>query len=249
LIELNAGIDALDGILPGALQLRLYSDLQDLLMSRIVWFIRNVDLKAGSLDAVVGTYRTGIAQVEGCLDGVLSATALAAWEARTAALTAGGVPVDLARRLAALPDLIAAPDIVLVAGRTGRGVLDIARTHFALEALFQLGTLIGAAREIVTTDYYDRLALDRAIDTVAVAHRNLTAEAATEGGSGGDAVAAWNGRRGGDAERIRAAVDGIMASGLTLSKVTVAASLLVDLAKGRPEASSPCGWGKVEPRQ
>ncbi|MDQ4134969.1 MAG: NAD-glutamate dehydrogenase, partial [Pseudomonadota bacterium] len=231
LIELNAGIDALDGILPGALQLRLYSDLQDLLMSRIVWFIRNVDLKAGSLDAVVGTYRTGIAQVEGCLDGVLSATALSAWEARTAALTAGSVSVDLARRLAALPDLIAAPDIVLVAGRTGRGVLDIARTHFALEALFQLGTLIGAAREIVTTDYYDRLALDRAIDTVAVAHRNLTAEAATEGGSGGDAVAAWNGRRGGDAERIRAAVDGIMASGLTLSKVTVAASLLADLAK------------------
>ncbi len=36
---------------------------------------------------------------------------------------------------------------------------------------------------------------------------------------------------GGDADRIRAAVEGIMASGLTLSKVTVAASLLGDLAR------------------
>ena len=146
-------------------------------------------------------------------------------------MTAEGVHEALARRLAALPDLVAAPDIVLVAQRTGRPVLDIARTHFALEALFQLGTLIGAAREIVTTDYYDRLALDRAVDSVASAHRNLTAEAAGTGASGHDAVAAWSERRGGDATRIRAAVDGIMASGLTLSKVTVAASLLGDLAR------------------
>ncbi|HEX2552409.1 MAG TPA: NAD-glutamate dehydrogenase [Microvirga sp.] len=232
LAELNAGIDSLDGVVPGALQLRLYGDLQDLLMSRIVWFIRNVDLAAGSLDAVVGTYRAGIAEVEGCLRAVLSPAALAAWETRTAALTAEGVPDSLARQLAALPDLVAAPDIVLVAQRTGRPVLDIARTHFALEDLFQLGTLIGAAREIVTTDYYDRLALDRAIDTVASAHRSLTAEAAGTGASGAEAVAAWRERRGGDAARIRAAVDGIMASGLTLSKVTVAASLLADLGRG-----------------
>jgi glutamate dehydrogenase len=231
LAELNAGIDALDGVVPGALQLRLYSDLQDLLMSRIVWFIRNIDLKPGSLDTVVGTYRAGIAEVESCLDAVLSETARAAWQARSASMEAEGVPTDLARRIAALPDLVAAPDIVLVAGRTGHRVLDIARTHFALEELFQLGTLIGAAREITTTDYYDRLALDRAIDSVASAHRALTAEAAGSSATGVRAVTAWRERRGGDADRIRAAVEGIMASGLTLSKVTVAASLLGDLAR------------------
>jgi glutamate dehydrogenase len=231
LIELNAAIDALDGIVSGALQMRLYGELQDLLMSRIVWFIRNVDLAAGSLERIVGTYRAGIAEVEGALTKVLSPAALAAWEARATTMSAQGVPPDLARRLAALPDLVAAPDIVLVASRTGRGVIDIARTHFALEAVFQLGTLIGAAREITTTDYFDRLALDRAIDAVAGAHRNLTAEAAGTGASGAEAVAAWSAKRGSDATRIRGAVDGIVASGLTLSKAAVAASLLGDLAR------------------
>ena len=43
---------------------------------------------------------------------------------------------------------------------------------------------------------------------------------------------AWSEKRGTDVNRIRSAVDSIVASGLTLSKVTVAASLLGDLAKG-----------------
>jgi glutamate dehydrogenase len=200
-------------------------------MSRIVWFIRNVDFSGGSLETVVATYRSGVAAVEECLAQTLSPAAKIAWDGRTQTLAVQAVPEELARRLAALPDLVAAPDIVLVAQRTGRKVQDVARTHFALEALFQLGTLIGAAREIPTADYYDRLALDRAIDSVAAAHRRLTAEAVAEPGSGAEAVTAWGAKRGADASRIRAAVDGIVASGLTLSKLSVAASLLGDLAR------------------
>jgi glutamate dehydrogenase len=107
----------------------------------------------------------------------------------------------------------------------------VASSHFAIEALFQLGTLIGAAREITISDYFDRLALDRAVDGIAIAHRNLTAEAAGLAETGREAVALWSEKRGADIARIRGAVDGIMASGLTLSKVTVAASLLGDLAR------------------
>src|ERR1019366_7506017 len=44
LTELNSAVDALDGTILGAVQLGLYARLQDLLMNRIVWFIRNVDL-------------------------------------------------------------------------------------------------------------------------------------------------------------------------------------------------------------
>ena len=42
---------------------------------------------------------------------------------------------------------------------------------------------------------------------------------------------AWSEKRGADVNRIRSAVDGIVSSGLTLSKITVAASLLGDLAR------------------
>jgi glutamate dehydrogenase len=231
LIELNAAIDALDGVVPGALQLKLYGELQDLLMNRIVWFIRNVDFSATTLDIVIGAYRAGIAEVESGLAHTLSPTARAAWESRTRTLVEQGTPEALARRLAALPDLVAAPDIVLVARRTGRSVADIASTHFALEGMFQLGSLIGAAREIVVSDYFDRLALDRAIAAIASAHRNLAAEAAARGSSGIEAVKAWSAERGADVTRIRGAIDTIVASGLTLSKVMVAASLLGDLVR------------------
>jgi glutamate dehydrogenase len=231
LVEMNAAIDALDGVVPGDLQLQLYAELQDLLMSRLVWFIRNVPSAGGSLEAVVGTYRAGIAAVEEGLSATLSPAARQAWEARAAALAAQGTPEDLARRIAALPDLVAAPDIVWVAEKTGRPVPEVASTHFAVEAMFRLGHLIGAAREVAVKDYFDRLALDRAVDGIAAAHRRLTAEAVGQGGAGPAAVEAWSSARGAEVDRIRAAVDTISASGLTLSKLTVAASLLGDLAR------------------
>ena len=231
LIELNGAIDALDGAISGKVQLKLYGALQDLLMNRIVWFIRNVDFTGGSIDSVVSLYGSGIREIERHLEESLSPAALVAWNGRARPLIEQGVPSDLARTVAAIPDLVAAPDIVLVAHRTGRPVLEIARTHFAVEALFNLGALINAAREIGVSDYFDRLALDRAIDSIASAHRNLTAEAVAEGHSGAEAVRIWSERRGADLTRIRTAVDSIVASGLTLSKVTVAASLLGDLVR------------------
>jgi glutamate dehydrogenase len=229
--DLNGAIDALDGAVPGAVQLKLYGDLQDLLMNRIVWFIRNVDFTKQSLAEIVGTYSAGIAEVAAGLPKTLSEDALAQWHARTNALVEQNVPADLARRMAAIPDLVAAPDIVLTAQRTGKPVEDIARTHFAIEAAFRLGALINTAREIAVSDYFDRLALDRAIDSIATAHRNLTAEVAATGSAGTAGVTAWSEKRGADVTRIRSAVDNIVLSGLSLSKVTVAASLLGDLAR------------------
>ena len=51
------------------------------------------------------------------------------------------------------------------------------------------------------------------------------------GATGRAAVDAWVAPRAGEVERIRAAVHGIASSGLTLSKLSVAASLLGDLVK------------------
>ena len=46
LIELNGEIDALDNKVSGKVQLDLYAAVQDLLLDRLVWFLRNVDLDA-----------------------------------------------------------------------------------------------------------------------------------------------------------------------------------------------------------
>ena len=102
LIALNGEIDALDNKVSGKTQLDLYAAVQDLLLDRLVWFLRNVDLKQG-LEKIVAHYRDGIAQVAAALDGALSKPALAARDARVAELAKAGVPEALARRIASLP--------------------------------------------------------------------------------------------------------------------------------------------------
>jgi glutamate dehydrogenase len=137
----------------------------------------------------------------------------------------------LALRMANLPMLSAAPDVVLVADRTGKAVAEVAATYFAAGAFFKLDRIVNAARGISVTDYFDRLALDRALDSIGAAERRLAAEMVANGHAGPDAVEAWVADRRSDVDRIRAAVDEIAGSGLTLSKLSVAASLLGDLVR------------------
>src|SRR5262249_12774093 len=165
LTALNTAIQELDGMISGAAQLTLSVAVQNLLLDRIVWFLRNVDLGQG-LAAVVSHYQSGIASVADALDQLVPEGATQARAARTAKLAEEGVPDELARRLADLPALAAAADAVLIADRTGKPVAEAARTYFAAVAYFQLDRLVGATGDIKVTDYFDRLALDRALDAI-----------------------------------------------------------------------------------
>ncbi len=228
---LNDEINALDGKVTGKVQLKLYAAVEELLLDRLVWFLRNADLSKG-LAGVVDHYREGIAALTKALDKALPEEAAAAREARKAELIKEGVPEALARRLAEIPEIAAAPDVVLIADRTGKPIAAIVATYFAAEAYFRLDRVVAASRGIVVSDYFDRLALDRALDSIGDAERRLTAAMVETGETGAAAVEAWVAPRKGEVERIRGAIHQISGSGLTLSKLTVAASLLGDLAKG-----------------
>jgi glutamate dehydrogenase len=104
-------------------------------------------------------------------------------------------------------------------------------TYFAARDFFRLDRIEAAAREIATSDYFDRLALDRARDTLGEAMRRLTIGMLPGDKRGKEAVEAWVATRQSEVERIRASMHEIAASGLTLSKLSVAASLLGDLAR------------------
>ena len=230
LIGLNGEIDALDNKLPGKTQLALYAAVQDLLLDRLVWFLRNADLKQG-LEKIVAHYRDGIAQLEASLEAALPKPAAHARDARVAEWVRAGVPADLARKIGNLPVLKAAPDIVQVADRAQKPVAEVAATYFATEAFFQLDRISSAVHGIVVQDYFDRLALDRSLDSIEEAERRLTAAMVGNGVAGAGAVEEWVKPRRAEVERIRASIHEIAASGLTLSKLSVAASLLGDLAR------------------
>jgi glutamate dehydrogenase len=230
LIELNSEIDALDNKIPGKTQLDLYAAVQDLLLDRLVWFLRNVDLTQG-LEKIIGHYRDGITKVAAALDSALSKSSAAARDERIADLVKASVPDAVARRIGSLSILKAAPDIALVADRAGKPVSEVTATYFATEAFFQLDRVASAVPGIVVSDYFDRLALDRALDSIGDAERRLTAAMVGNGHAGAGAVEEWVRPRKAEVERIRAAIHEIAGSGLTLSKLSVAASLLGDLAR------------------
>ena len=230
LVGLNTEIEGLDNRIAGKLQLELFATVQDLLLDRIVWFLRNVDLAQG-LASVIEHYHAGVTAVAAALDSVLTDTARTARATRAAELASAGVPEAIARRIADLPALISASDIVLVADRSHKAVADVAATYFAAGAYFQLDRIAAAARGIQVSDYFDRLALDRALDTIGAAECRIAAEIMANGAAGAGAVDAWVTSRRDDVERVRMAVHEIAASGLTLSKLSVAASMLGDLAR------------------
>ena len=228
--RLNDAIDALDNRIDGQLQLGLYAVVQDLLLSRVVWFVRNVDFSAG-LEAVISRFGPCIREIAAGLDHYLPQEIQAARSKRRQDLTDGGVPAELARELADLDALISAPDIVTVAERTNRAIGDTATTFFAAKANFRLDRIIAAARGAPANDFFERLAIDRAADQIAAAERRLVADMLATGQSGQQAAENWLAAHP-KATRIRRSVEEIAAGGLTLAKLTVAANLLGDLVKG-----------------
>ncbi|SDI98241.1 glutamate dehydrogenase (NAD) [Bradyrhizobium lablabi] len=226
---LNDVIDALDTCIDGQVQLSLYASVQDLLLSRMVWYVRNVDFKDG-LEAVVARFGPAIREIVAGLDTALPPDLQAARAKRRQNLTDAGIPAGLAGELADLDALVSAPDIVTVAERTSRPIGDAAATFFAVEANFRLDRIVAAARSVPANDYFERMAIDRAVEQIAGAERRLAADMLATGQSGQHAVETWLAAHP-EATRIRRSVEEIAASGLTLAKLTVAANLLGDLVK------------------
>ncbi|WP_100959297.1 NAD-glutamate dehydrogenase [Bosea sp. FBZP-16] len=230
LIALNGAIDALDAKLPGKTQTGLYAAAQELVVDRMRWFLRRGVAKPGAIEQTVAHYAKGVGALEGALGELLPEAAAQARNARIAALTAEGVPEALAIRVASLPWLAEATDIVDIASRTKRDIVEVARIHFGTDSVFGFSTLRSAAEAVPATDDYERLARQRAVETLTDGHAGLTQEIAT-GKPGPDALKDWLAERGADAERTRATVSAIAMSGLSLPKLMVAAGMLADLPR------------------
>jgi len=84
---------------------------------------------------------------------------------------------------------------------------------------------------VPASDYFERLAMDRAVDQIAAAERRLVADMLATGQSGQQAADNWLATHP-EATRIRRSIEEIAASGMTLAKLTVAANLQGDLVKG-----------------
>ena len=225
---LHAEIDGLDNRLPGAVQLELYRAIQDLLHSRTAWFLRNIEFGKG-VGPVIADYSPAVAELEQALMGVLPPYLAERVDALAKKYEAEGVPATLALRIASLPELSNVTDIHVIATGAGATLPVAAHVFFAVAAHFSISRIEALAGALPVNDYYDGLALDQALETLDGAHRRIAAAAIAADGD--LPLDSWLAAR---QEAVERTIERVAAltqdETLTVSRVTVAANILADLA-------------------
>ncbi|OHZ43431.1 NAD-glutamate dehydrogenase [Agrobacterium vitis] len=224
-------IDALDGEISGEAQNDLYQRVATVyrVFTKLAIDTR---LAAGDLSDVVRKLKSAIKSFKGFSRSVTPADFSAQIGAETRAMTAAGVPEDLAEDLAELWSLTVTPEVISVALRADASLQKATEGYYKVSEIFRIGRLLSSVEKIPTSDHYDSLARLRSLDLVLKARRNIIVQALTQHGDSRDPVAAW---RSADAIRINRLGSELIAlteGDPSLSRLTVAASLLTDIAQG-----------------
>jgi glutamate dehydrogenase len=228
---LNAAIDKLDNKIAGATQLALYGAVQNLFIGRTVWFLRHVSFAEG-IGKVAETYAAAVSAIGKDVMAMLPERLAGRVAERAASHSASGVPDELALRIAGLPIIASAPDIHLAATESGRPLADAAALYFKVAETMRVDRVAALAVALPVTDYYDGLALDRALDVLASAHRRIVIGTLAHSGKD-DPLGEWLSSRKPAADHALNAIATMTESEeLTVSRVSVAANLLADLAQG-----------------
>ncbi|HTM78352.1 MAG TPA: NAD-glutamate dehydrogenase domain-containing protein, partial [Devosia sp.] len=229
LTALNAALDDLDGKIGGTVQLSLYAAVEALLRQETLWFLRNADVTKG-LSALVSRHAEAAATLRTLFASALPAPLATAVGTKAQALVAQKIPAPIAQTIAELGVLSFASDIALISDRSRVAVPEAAEAFFAVLAQFSLWPVIEQARALVLSDRFERMALDRALANLLRAQRDLTADVLAAGnGSVAERIAAWT--QGQAVDRAAQAVAELTQGTLTVSRLSVAAGLLADLAQ------------------
>jgi glutamate dehydrogenase len=173
---LKKRVDALDGKVDAAVQTSMYADIAELLRRLGLWFLANVPPNA-DFASTIETYRSGVGQLKGTFEGLVSDYEKQDTLDRIAELEKAGVPHDLADEIGALPLFGTAPEIAQLADTRGLSVDLVAGAYFAIGAEVGIDRLRGLSRRIVGAEHWDRLAIRRLNDDLFTAQRALTADA------------------------------------------------------------------------
>jgi len=230
--ELNASIDALDNKVPGHIQTDLYLDLQRLLKFATVWFLRH-ESPAQGLEALAALYARGIEEISGKLATLVPAAGQSDVAARREELALEGVPENIAQEFAWHRYLYRAPDIVLIAARTGATLDVVGRALYASAADLGIDRLILEGRKLAAKDFVERQAINRLLTQLFSSHRALVAQAVTEAQGTDAAWPAWVERHGARYRKAQTALAGLLGDkAFTLARLTVAQGLIHDLVVG-----------------
>ncbi|HEY4076460.1 MAG TPA: NAD-glutamate dehydrogenase [Rhizomicrobium sp.] len=220
LSALKTRIDALDGKADAKIQNRLYADIADQFRRVTPWFLAHVPADAPLADTVA-LHRAGVEALR------QSYTLTDADTAHIAELAKAGVPEDVARDVALLPALAAAPDVALLAHQAKTEPGKVAALYFTLGDSLGLSRLRSLASKLSPPDHWDRLAVRRLLDDLSAAQRNIAGSLL----AGGADVEKWAAARTEALDRTRAFLNTLESSGeLSIAKLMLASSQIQNLA-------------------
>ncbi|WP_336079942.1 NAD-glutamate dehydrogenase [Thalassospira sp. CH_XMU1448-2] len=224
--ELWAGIEALDNVVLAKLQISMFRDINRMVNDVTQWFLRNCEeLNVG---AKIEMFRPAVSKVISAFDEIVPEDAgfRTALEQKAQSLMAQGVPEELARRIASVAQMVAICDVVRIAEATGRDVIEVASTYFAVGTRFQLGLMRAAAESIEAETYWQKMARAAVIDDLFGHQRELTRAVLADGkkgSSGSDLVDKWADAHQRGCARCDELINELRAAGqIDLSMITVA---------------------------
>ena len=191
--SLWAAIEALDNRVPAEIQTSMLMDINTLLEWVTLWFLRN-GLRPLDIGAHVKTYAAGMRTLADSLGEALPAHYREDGTRRATPYVDGGVPKDLAMRIAGLVNLFSGCDIVRLANRRNLAVPDVARLYFTAGTRFRLGRLRSAAERLVSHSHWQSLAVTALIEEIYGHQLSLTSHVLDVAGADADpeeAIERW----------------------------------------------------------
>ncbi len=231
LADLWRRLDALDGKVAGPAQLDLYLSVQYVLNRNVAWFLRHA-IAGTNLSDVISRNRAGFQLLKAELTTLATSGARRRLDQLTSDFAGPGVPKALAADIAYLTVLADTPAIVDIARVSGRSIPEAAQAFLAIGDRFGIDDLMGRMAQIKVADDYDRLAIAGAEGTFADARHSMALSVLGASGNGQPGLEAWTARQPERVQSAEQAIAAIMsAPELTVSRLTVAATRLADIAR------------------
>jgi glutamate dehydrogenase len=205
-------VESLDNKIDAHRQLEMLIEGRRLVERATRWLVRS-NPRGIDIEATARRYAPGVKALAEALPDVLDETNRKGFDDRVAELSEVGVPDELARRVAAMPQLLSVFDVVEVAKATGRELDAVMATYFALGGEIVLTWLRDRIIELPRANRWQALSRAAMRDDLFSLHRELTHQVLEAGGP--DAAAAieeWRRRNAAAVERTVGILDDIRAS-------------------------------------
>ena len=190
--QLWAQVEALDSKVAEDTQVDAVKQIWSLLRHMTRWLLNR---PGGSLDIAenVARYQAGVSALRAALPEVLTDTGKGDFACTQEKWEGLGMPAELSQRLARMPDLRAALDMVEVVQQSGQPMEKVARVFFELGEVLDLEWLRGQVEALPVEGHWHAQARGSLLDELGHQHRALALQVLGMAGATGDLspVQAW----------------------------------------------------------